>query len=112
MNDARYREWQPGWMEKLLPQTVEDFDPENRVKRLELFAANARAGAHRDICRGFIRSEEEFRAGCRMAGLEPGDGWVVRPAAVSAPRLRVVPVVEQSALVSMADVVAGEDLPW
>jgi hypothetical protein len=78
-NNAEYREWQEGCWEKLLPRFTDDFDANNRLKRVERLAAHIRAGADRGICRGFVYTEEEWASGCRMAGHEPGEGWISRP---------------------------------
>ena len=87
-NNAEYREWAPGCWEKLLPRFIEDFDQTNRLKRVERLSAHVQAGADRTMCRTFVRSEEEWVSGCRMAGREPGEGWITRP--VSLPGNAVV----------------------
>ena len=103
---SRYREWTPGRWENVLPSAVDDFDQENRNRRIEWSVSHIRAGADRDICRGFLRSEEEYRSACRQAGAEPGVGWIVRPDGLRSTEHRPQPVapVEPTRL--------GDDVPW
>jgi hypothetical protein len=74
-----YRTWAEGRTEQLLPEALDEFNQENRLKRVERCAHHIRWGADRAMCRCFVYSEEEWRSAVRMAGSEPGDGWLSRP---------------------------------
>jgi len=74
-----YNEWAPGEYEQKLPESREDFDAKNRLKRVERLALEIERGADRSKCRQLIYTEEEWRSGCRNAGGEPRDGWIMQP---------------------------------
>lgn len=71
-----YHEWTPGEWEQRLPESRDDFKPENRLKRVERLAQEIRSGAPRSHCRAFVYTEEEWRSGSRMA--ETDQGWMAR----------------------------------
>lgn len=77
---ARLREWGDGEIEAVLPEDLPQLENTGaRNRRIERCKDNIVAGAHRDLCRCLIYTENEWRAAVRAAGVTPGDGWLVRP---------------------------------
>jgi hypothetical protein len=79
-HSAELREWAPGYYETVLPEDLSHLtSPENRASRVTRCSGHIMAGAHRNICRSLVYTEDEFRSAVRVAGREPGHGWMSQP---------------------------------
>jgi hypothetical protein len=115
--DPNFREWAPDEYEQWLPESWDEFNADNRLKRVERLSRHIKAGADRTMCRMFVYTEEEWRSGCLMAQKEPGHGWIMQPGAehkpVAPPKPAEMPV--QSELVTIGEMIRDafdEDLPF
>jgi hypothetical protein len=109
-----YREWAPGEWEQTLSESREDFDPAHRLKRVERLSLHIKCGAERSLCRQFVYTEEEWRSGCRMAGGEPGHGWITQSGPKSKAEPKPAPAVPvQSELVTIGALLGDyDDIPF
>lgn len=117
---ATTREWAEGCYEKVLPEDLPQqlLSAENRLARVERCAEHIKAGAHRSMCRTFVYVESEWRSAVRMAGREPGEGWIMQPwpahKAKPEPEPEVIPVVQEElpTYLKVFENLAMDDIPF
>ena len=112
-----YREWSSGHYEQWLPESRDEFNANNRLKRVERCAGHIKLGADRSMCRNFVYTEEEWRSGVRNAGKEPGEGWIMQPGAkLKRPAPQPEPVADTTKISpqTFADIYneSSDDLPF